>query len=410
MASLIKVLMGQKYGSQVPGLHLTELNPHIEAWSGEEPLLFNTENLSFHLLSSYCGMTGKSFGGTMVHAITFGLIDPKRRAPRIRIAREPMSFWPGGGGELADEVRPVTKTPYVLIGSWSEWERGVPMEEEGFGVYGRTVTLGPNRLEEFQILVDGQPDRVLHPGVPKAGSGAGTEGPSTAEASLGFRWVIDGRGPASASARGPPVDGATVAGSGLALLPRASGQKLASAALAVSHCCEMSMPGARYRARLRVAGKWRTVDWEKLSDHDPLGEPYMEDGRYYVVGSWNKWEFDDEMERSPEVPGLFYVQVGPLPRRDTGDFQVVRNRDWGQTFHPSRPEDGGERGGQVLGPSERPGELLWCLGGLPGDVFRIEFQRTADGRDARAISWRRVAGRGFAGRQLAGSAASEGSG
>ena len=65
---------------------------------------------------------------------------------------------------------------------------------------------------------------------------------------------------------------------------------------------------------------------------------------------------------------MFRAEVGPL-LNPGGEFCVVRNKDWFQTF--SVPADGGREG--LAGPGAWPENAPFSLEGLRGDVFEVEF-------------------------------------
>merc|ERR1712217_639426 len=234
MYQVMKVLTMQRYGVQTAGIHLHELNPHIEVFDGQ-PINFSTENLHFKHLSSFVGITGRSYTGTMAHCIPWKNIDWRVVHPRKQVIREAIAFWPGGGGELEDNAAPVRN--YTITGSWSEWSKPEIMQKESSGVYGLTVTLGINCFEHFQIRLDGDRDRVLHPEFPSAGPNVTVLGPSEKANCDGFCWMIDGR-------------------------PKY--QIIDPTAIKDNEVDIEGLPGDEYRVRVRVAGKWRTVDWEKV--------------------------------------------------------------------------------------------------------------------------------------------------
>merc|ERR550532_2205736 len=150
--------------------------------------------------------------------------------------------------------------------------------------------------------------------------------------------------------------------------------------------------GSRYRIRLKIAGAWRTVDWEKLGDErvDPGSLVF---GKYFLAASWNGWATDDcELTRDPDVPGLFRVdQRLPI---SGGDFLLLRNDDWGQVLYPMPFGEEEEEIGNywAVGPEDYTNlpESGWWLEGKEGDVFRIELQRFLDEDDFKRVSWRRL--------------------
>merc|ERR1711865_677067 len=105
----------------------------------------------------------------------------------------------------------------------------------------------------------------------------------------------------------------------------------------------------------------------------------------YVVGTWTDLAFQ-EMVCEDEETSLFSLEV-PLPEWG-GDFLIVRDKDWMQVFHPVQP--GYE---EAAGPD--PMQLsagTWCLGGTPGDLFKITFQRYLDesGKGLQQAAWERI--------------------
>ncbi|CAE7304685.1 ppsA [Symbiodinium natans] len=82
MMQILKVLVSQRYGAITPLQHLHQLNPEIEQPSRDDAVLFSSEELAIEGLSSYCGTTGKSIGGTMCHVVTLGTLrTPETQAP-----------------------------------------------------------------------------------------------------------------------------------------------------------------------------------------------------------------------------------------------------------------------------------------------------------------------------------------
>merc|ERR1719203_136952 len=114
MASLIRMLIGQRYGVMSPGLHLGTLSPHIDTWSGGQPLLINSEAIAYPGNTTYHGLTGKSLSGVLVHVVMFADLLPQL-VPQPAAEEEvdlQIAFWPGGGGSLPDDAEPITGRPY----------------------------------------------------------------------------------------------------------------------------------------------------------------------------------------------------------------------------------------------------------------------------------------------------------
>jgi len=208
-------------------------------------------------------------------------------------------------------------------------------------VWGATVTLGLNRWERFYIVLDGDKGRVLHPDYPGATKGTLVCGPNAALQGEG--WLLDGRS-GFESANAAPI---------AALTPDA----LACAG------GEAGRPGDRYRIRLHVHGKWRTVTWDKLPLEEDLGS--LDLGDYYIVGSWNHYD-PVLMRRSGHDDGVYQAEVH-LPESGAFVFQLLRNRDWGQVLCPSVDRVMEPWKAEVLAPDDNPG-LCWLLQGRAEDA------------------------------------------
>jgi len=451
ICGLIKTLAAQSWGAPPPSLHLQVKNPHMEI--DRHPIRFTAETAEFWTHSAYCGITAKGFGGSIAHVITWGSVDTKLRPgltdhpEHPELNRVDITFWPGGGGELEDDAHP--DRAYTVVGSWSAWMEAEDMEEEEPGVYGYTVTLGEHCMEQFQIRLDGDPQRVLHPNVTQAPRQSAVLGPSAS--ANGLCWLIDGRpqeafdsGPiegdkAGAGRSGPGRHSSSVQngrgktdtsevngtnginhtngnGNGHAYDDHGGLQQSTSTARngQYSECMQQygedyGEPGDQYRVRLCINGKWRTIVWEKL-ERDALDQAVEADtvplpivtGRYFVVASWNMWQLVQEMQPHPVINGLFHSEV--LLTRSGGEFQIVVNRDMDQVLFPSADGSGGSLSHPVCGPDSASATrgMNWFLDGKPGDAFRIEYQMARDnGVMRKAVTFRRVGHRELSDEQVA---------
>merc|ERR1719387_2045058 len=139
---------------------------------------------------------------------------------------------------------------------------------------------------------------------------------------------------------------------------------------------DMGTPGDEYLVTLRITGKWRMVDWEKLTTKSTD----IAVGKYYVAGSWNKWHLE-EMKSTSGSPGVYKLQARII--KGGGEFQIVRDADWGQVLYPDA------RSSAVLGPDDQYDEgTTWKLNGREGDNFEIELVRTVNGaEDTKTVSF-----------------------
>lgn len=294
------------------------------------------------------------------------------------------------------------------------------MEEESEGVYGLTVVLGENRWETFQIWENGDPDKVLHPGTHWADQDAPVIGPCRgAQFGRFATWRLSGRAVKvllvneeqaremqlgsnffvkSVLERGGETELRTQVAFPEDYQP--DGYKDAAAEdmpiLEQNSEC-IGIPGDRYRVRLFVSSKQhRRVEWRKLPPPSgtSLEEAPSHLHKYFVTGDFNHWTF---LEMDEVVPANTGGVINKKTRRfkaqiqllcDGGRFQVVRDKDWDQTFYPDRE---GGNDSAVLGPDAYGQDIDWCLNGKAGDVFEVEFQRTCvGGADEKQITWRHV--------------------
>lgn len=383
--AIMKVIYGQLYGTQIPTLHVKQLNPHIEV--DDKAALFPTEAMSYRLRATFHDVNSRGYGGTTVNLLWWNNADDQRI--RIDKQRDPQdlvafSFWPGGGGELELEARP--SRGFSIVGSWSCWEVAEYMKDQEDGSYTYTVTLGENAFESFQIWMDGDPRKMLHPGMPKAPSGAPVIGPTSN--SDGNNWLIDGR---TIKVLGKKIKDKNK----LEVVVRDDN---ADEYFEVANP-HRGKPGDRFEVRLRIAGKWRAVTWDKVYAIDDDSEMLSRNlaGSYYVTGAFNDWGFDELDARGD---GRHSLEIGPL-LRGGGEFQVVRNKDFGQAFYPTIPRD--KVGGDVLGPDDDGHGQNWYLDAVAGDVVRIDFQRVIDpkaGTDTKKLAWQKLRHEALSGEQL----------
>jgi hypothetical protein len=354
-SQVLRVLVGASWGALHPNLHLRVMNPHMDLDVCDRHVVLPQEAFEFRLSSTYTGVMNSSYTGANSHFVCFGQVTDEKclMLPAPTWKREAIIFWPEGGGSLDADSMP--KRGYSIVGSFNKWAPE-PMDSEGPGVYAYTMTLGENKFERFQINLDGDARRALHPGVPRSDKGLPLFGP--AEVLRRDAWFIDGR----TSLEVPTEDG------GIETVTIESP--------------DAAEPGDQYRVRLRISGKWRTVDWEKLDEEGKMAVPAC---TYQISGTWNDGKVT-AMSKDPDTPGLHTVEV-TLPSNHGSMFHIIRDEDWDQAIYPAW--DGADESAEVLGPEEPVGHA-WALQGKAGDVFRIEFQRftDADGKEVKKVNWK----------------------
>jgi 3-oxoacyl-(acyl-carrier-protein) synthase len=362
MMSVLSMLACQRSGCGCPNIHLKTMNPYFDTDDAAVNIL--TETLPLRTRLTHAGVVAHGFCGVNAYVQFSNEID-NDLMPRATLLFEHklLSFWPGGGGQIGYSAEPMRG--YSILGSWSSWEELEPMKSEGSGFYSFIVTLGENRFEQFQILLDGDRSRTLHPGCAKASFGAAVLGPDVFSDAEGYSWLLDGRPRATETLQ--LTDGASEVDT------RYTG-----------------LPGDQYKVQLQIAGKWRAVTWEKLGSKVPSTL-----GKYFVCASTNEWSLE-EMTLEDASTGTFSFELCLNFARDA-QFQILRNRDTDQLLYPASMNYGKSTtcsDGDVLGPDESGGGLCWLISGTWGDVIRIELKRSIEqGRDTKQVSWKKVGSR-----------------
>jgi len=361
---IIKALYSTKYAVSVPTLHLRQLNPNIDF--EEQSHILPDERLTFRMDTCFHSLFARGFGGTNVNLLSFGRVDDALRPPPQAAPEEPrpkLVYWPAGGGMLDLDSRP--RKGYFISGSWNSWATNQRMTEEGFGTYGFTLTLDEKRWEQFNIIIDGDPRRVLHPGRYKAQRGTMVFGPDDlGDSSRSSTWMIDCR------RRMQPSEHDRIADE-------------PSKEVATQSTNHHDRAGTQYRIRIHISGKFQTVSWYR-SGHDS-GE--RTSARYHVLHDQSDWSMEDMVEFQEQSPGLFTAWM-PRPKAETR-FLIVRNKDMGELIYPERTMTS-TRSCQVLGPDDPPEhETFFCLSPSDGSlekgiVIRLQIH---DGQ-APAVSWR----------------------
>lgn len=266
------------------------------------------------------------------------------------------------------------RSGFFIIGSWSGWTVPESMEDEGDGCYGYTLVLGENRWEQFQLVIDQNYAKVLHPQRYKAAKGTEVYGPTRQEeVEQDSTWFLDGR----------PYP------TQLEALTASAGVDAAAIPETLDFSNEdEGLPGQQYRVRLHIAGKWRTVTWAKLQDVAPAGQLALAapQAKYYVAGSWNNFRFEEMTEGADSTHSC---EVS-LASGGTSTFQIVRNGDWHQTIQPGVVNAG--PAADIEGPGDRRQQFSWSIQGRAGEKVKIDFTRQVDasGKSNMKVSWQKL--------------------
>ncbi|CAK9113084.1 unnamed protein product [Durusdinium trenchii] len=268
------------------------------------------------------------------------------------------------------------------------WTEGRRMIQESEGVYAYTLTMGDNNWEKFQVWIDEDPDKVLHPANPNDMSESIIEGPE-ADVPQALAWKISGakeevRLVNEAQFEAMEESGVLVKGPecmvafGGSYIPPQTEDDVTKMPIVNLNAGLEGQPGDKYRIRLYVQGGYKRLEWSKAKGTDavaPLGEKRFKH-KFSVIGDHSHWFFNDMQEVET---GVYAAEVQIL--KSPSNFQIYRDRDFDQGFYPDEDDN-------ILGPDDRGQGYYWKLNGEVGDVFRITFhRRVRRGEDKRSISW-----------------------
>ncbi|CAE8625527.1 unnamed protein product [Polarella glacialis] len=202
--------------------------------------------------SCFCGVMAKGVGGSNAHAIIWGKIDRESESSFARSGSRArgLAFWPGGGGELDAESEP-RRGYSIMFQTSTGGIQQAPMKEIDSDVFAYTLTVRETGIERFQICLDGNSDRVLHPGVLMGMRDKPVLGPDTQKEAAGKFWAIDTR----ATYVVEPGRG----------MPGCQGNASASV-----FGPDAGQPGDRFQVQLMISGKYRAVTWTKAEKETSL--------------------------------------------------------------------------------------------------------------------------------------------
>mmetsp|Transcript_59161 Transcript_59161/g.152155 ORF Transcript_59161/g.152155 Transcript_59161/m.152155 type:complete len:1274 (-) Transcript_59161:140-3961(-) len=395
LASLTRTCALMERGLHSPMLHLRTLLATCDddPWRCRMQVLSELCEARFH--SQVVGVSSFSSTGTNCHHVLWGSkLEEKKYMPEQR----PITWWPGGSHK---EANPPLQGYYVC-GTWSAWEQPCLMQEESEGVFGYTLTMGENNWELFQIWLDGDSERALHPISPGAQPEALVEGPSL-RAPRELSWQVSGR-PEHVRLINEEQEQALVQAGAEAqreaekecriqvtyednyLPPGHEDAKGIEDMPLVQVNAQVGQPGDKYRIRLHVRGKYKRVEWCKAVGME-LVESKSEElayvHKYQVIGDHSYWSFED-MSADPTESGLYRATIQLL--KETSNFQIFRDRDWEQGMYPKAAEGGAEAA--VGGPDGLGHGRNWQITGKVGDHYNIEFRRRSTGNlDEKSVTW-----------------------
>jgi len=383
------------------GLHAPQIHLHqfLDVQIDEDERkrwIFPTEVLEARGFAQLLGVSSFGRTGSNCHQVFIGERPEPMRKP---LPSRTLQWWPRAKANQKEAI-PVLRG-YYLVGTMTAWTHGLRMEEEAEGVYGYTLTMGDNNWEKFQVWLDEDPDKVLHPTNPNDGRDSAVVGPER-DVNKAFSWRISGMEEKARfinerqyeSLNGNTLeDGITciVAFADDYVPPDVTDPAdIRQMPVANTNAGMEGHPGSKYRIRLHVQGKYKRIEWQKARGTDavaPLGKKRFAH-TMSLIGDHTFWTFDD-MQEKPDERGVYTAEVQIL--KTASKFQIYRDRDFEQGFYPSPEASHAGADDGILGPDELGQGQNWIIRGKVGDVFKVTFTRhVRRGQDSRKISWEHV--------------------
>lgn len=337
MAGVLKCVNILKSSTCPSNNHLRLLNPHMD--TNGYPVYFANELSDYGVKSGISGVSSFGFGGTNARGDLWGrcsrgarcteLLDTGAWVLQRQLFYDRVFHYGNPGPHASDQI--------YIAGSWDAFTSMQEMEKQILGEYRTIVRLGETGREHFRLLVNQDPNQIIHPGQALAGPRSLALGPD--RKGKVASWLIDGI-----------LDGTGA--------------------------------GATYMVKLEWGftwerGEYRIVTWEPCAQEAPgRGLPSSFNHSYSVVGSWTAWKCQ-EMVRSQYEEGVWITSVR-LGLSGQEEFQFVRDRDWCQVIHPAASRvtraDVAIRGPDNFGHGRN-----WLLQGETNEIVTIKLE-VLDGR------------------------------
>mmetsp|Transcript_11471 Transcript_11471/g.21528 ORF Transcript_11471/g.21528 Transcript_11471/m.21528 type:complete len:1191 (-) Transcript_11471:171-3743(-) len=405
LVSIARTLLMFEKGTHGPCIHLRQLF-EIGATAAEDAedggrVCIPIEAIPSRSLSSVVGVTSFGGSGTNVHHVLSGV----RKFPKAKEKRgKQLAYFPSNT-KLPEIGAP--EVGYFICGSWTAYEKPLRMEVESEGVYGYTMTLGENGFETFVIWVDGDKEKVLHPDMPWSQKDAKVAGPEVYGREC--VWLIDGRVMKVILCNEEQIEAIEKEKKEMlskGRVPREpeypcrkgfpgsfkppgfeDAKDYVDMPVVDIQPEDEGVPGDKYRIRLYTQGNFKRVSWVKLHKDSVLSLPALEEEpyphAYFVSGDHNYWSFDQMGSNTGDMS----LEIHTLKANST--FQIVRDKDWDQTFFPKYPElTAGQtpcEKDEIDGPSMNGLLKKWKLPNKAGDIYRITFNR-----ETRFLAWQFV--------------------
>lgn len=346
------ILLGRGLHGPQLHLHTLALEPPEDETGTRRSLHIPTEVLAGgRLASQIIGVSSFAATGYCAHHLV--LAEPPVIPSKASQGQHPL-WWPY---KLMEKDRTLVYRGYFLQGTMTAWSEGLPMtrvnEEDELDTFEGYIGLESDFPETFQIWVDDDPDKALHP-----------------------------------PQRGDPAEAAVIGPSSAA--PRSLCWKIG----------EDGRAGDGYRIRLQVNGSLRRLSWKKMPKEARTSLAWtLRPHSFSLLGDHSSWTFE-AMRAEPD--GSFSAELQLL--KALSNFQIFRDEDFEQGVYPAHEAmqrvagmaaaDAGKvemSGKDVLGPDPHGDGLNFQVAGEVGALFRLSLRMMPEVSVAwEKVGWRAV--------------------
>nr|AQS99239.1 type I polyketide synthase [Gambierdiscus excentricus] len=426
LASLLRACISLESAVHGPCIHLQQYSDMALSVQEDDELVGDStacrvrphvEVMEARYASQTVGVNSFGGSGTSVHHVLWGQKPPEERpnSPGPPISWFPTTVTVPSATVASDEETELMTADFFIIGTWNGWEKPLKMEKDATGVFSHVLALGENLWETFQILVDGDDDKILHPmGSHITVQDSEIYGP-TARGECGrfMTWCINGRSEKAwlineeqgkqlrkemtERMMGPDQQQPLQLENAFKITFRGDYKpkgyehvtNYTGMPVMENNRALIGAPGDLYRVRFHLTGggRYRRVEWSKVPPGANVELPEYTHS-YYIAGDHNFWCFS---KMDSHGGGKYSLKVQLLDESTT--FQVIRDKDWDQTFCPKiehAAQDAEIDSCNMGGGNARK----WKISGQAGDSFQVVFERSVsvDGsEDIRHISWELIA-------------------
>jgi len=268
--------------------------------------------------------------------------------------------WSPPGGVSADTTaaKGQKKERCCIAGTWNNWTVKDMEWDEKNEHYHFIIQLSSQGWESFQILMEGDYKKCVHPSISEANPYVPYTLCGPDNRGHGKNWTIG------------------------------------------KHSLDKGSKGAKYKVRYfpAVGGRAGLVDWEpttgsvKKESEDAKGGSSSQKKRYCIAGTWGNWAANDMGWDDKRKCYHYTVRLG---LNGWESFQILLDGNYKQCIHPDCAEATPHDKHEILGPDSNGHGKNWTIGrhrldlGSRGSRFEVKLF-VDDESNPKTLDWERV--------------------